>query len=86
MLRPGNVFPSVEALQDAEAKDRTSLGLIKPKAITRIYMQYKPKHEKKEWEEHRARSLAQKDLFVDAECETKDLAFCPVRYRAKFVQ
>jgi hypothetical protein len=85
VLRPGNVFASVEALQAMEAKDRTSLGLIKPKRITRIYMQYKPKDEKQEWEEQRALSLAQKDLFVDAESETRDLAFCPVRYRAKFV-
>ena len=80
MLRPSNVFSSVEALQAAQAEDRTSLGLIKPKSITRIFMEYKPKNEKKEWEEHRARALAQKELFVDAESETRDLAFCPVRY------
>ena len=85
VLRPGNVFSSVEALQAAEVQDRTSLGLIKPKTITRIYMEYKRKDERKEWDEQRARALAQKDLFVDAESETRDLAFCPVRYRVKFV-
>lgn len=85
VLRPSNVFASVEALQAAEARDHTSLGLVRPRVINKIYMEYKPQEERQEWEEQRAKALAQKDLFVDAESETKDLAFCPVRYRAKFV-
>ena len=84
VLSAGNVFASVKALRDAEARDHTSLGLVKPKKITKIYMEYKPESEKKEWDEQRERALKQKDLYVDAESKTKDLAFCPVRYRAKF--
>lgn len=46
VLGANNVFKSVEALQAAEAKDHTSLGLIKPKAISRIYMRRKPDSER----------------------------------------
>jgi hypothetical protein len=84
VVTEGNVFASVEALQVAEARDHTSLGLIKPKEITRIYMKKRPEADRQEWEEQRARALDQKDLFVDAETETKDLRFMPVQYRACF--
>jgi hypothetical protein len=85
VLGPANVFTSVEGLQAAEARDHTSLGLVKPKTIVKVYMKYKPKEERQEWEEQRENALTQKELFVDAESKTRDLAFCPVTYRAKFV-
>lgn len=85
VLSAGNVFSSVKALQAAEAERHTSLGLVKPKQITRIHMEYKSESEREEWEEHRERAFAQKDLFVEADSVKKDLAFCPVRYRAKFI-
>jgi len=84
ILGASNVFTSVEALQAEEAKDHTSLGLIKPKTITRIYMRKKPKSARAEWDEQRAAALQQKELFVDAESETQDLQFMPVQYRACF--
>jgi hypothetical protein len=37
LLRPANIFQSVEALQKAEAADHTSLGLVKPKRVLRVY-------------------------------------------------
>jgi hypothetical protein len=84
ILRPHNVFSSVEALQKAEATDHTSLGVVKPKTVSKIYAWYKPDEERKEWEEARERALVQRDLFVDAETKTRDLAFMPVQYRIKF--
>lgn len=84
VLRDGNVFKSVEALRAAQAADGTSLGLVRPKEIRRIYCKKRPESDRKEWEEHRARALAQRDLFVDAETATKDLAYMPIQYRACF--
>ncbi len=84
ILDSSNIFTSVEALQAAEARDHTSLGLIKPKTITRIYMRLKPESDRVEWNHQRAMALQQKDLFVDVESETRDLQFMPVQYRACF--
>lgn len=85
ILRPQNVYHSVETLLDAEATDHTSLGLVKPKKILRVYVQSRPESDRIEWEEQRELSLAQRDLFVDAETKTRDLVFMPIRYKIKFV-
>jgi hypothetical protein len=85
VLAPGNVFKSVAALQEAEAADHTSLGLVRPRKITRVYVKQRSHDDRKEWEEHRERALAQRDLFVDAETMTQDLRFMPVQYRICFV-
>jgi hypothetical protein len=85
ILRPGNVFASVEALQSAEAVDHTSLGLVKPKRIDRVYVKRLPASARAEWEEARENALRQRDLLVDAEAKTKDLQFMPVQYRVAFV-
>lgn len=84
VLRDGNVFGSVEALQEAEKRDHTSLGLVQPREIIKIYKRRKSAREREEWDEQRARALQNRDLFVDVDSATKDLAFCPVEYRAKF--
>lgn len=84
VLRAGNVFTSVEALREAEARDHTSLGLIRPREIRRVYLQKKDESERAEWEEQRERALKQRELFVDAETKTKELRFMPVQYKAQF--
>jgi hypothetical protein len=84
VLREGSVFKSVEALRAAQASDGTSLGLVRPKEIHRVYCKKRPDSDRAEWEEQRTRSLSQKDLYVDSETETKDLVFMPVQYRARF--
>lgn len=84
VLRPSNVFASVEALRETQERDHTSLGLVRPREIRRIYVQRKPESERAEWEAQRECALAQKDLFVDAETKTKELRFMPVQYRAQF--
>jgi len=84
ILRDGNVFRSVEALRAAQSRDGTSLGLVRPKTVHKIFCKKRPDSERTEWDAHRARALAQKELFVDAETETKDLVYMPVQYRAKF--
>lgn len=84
VLGPGNVFKSVEGLQQAEAQNHTSLGLIKPREITKVYAKWKPESEKLEWEEHRRLALQQKELFVDLDTKTKDLMYMPLQYRVRF--
>jgi hypothetical protein len=84
VLHDGNVFRSMEALRSAQSRDGSSLGLVRPKQIRHIYCKKRPESDRKEWDEHRARALAQKELFVDAETETKDLVYMPVQYRARF--
>lgn len=84
VLQEGNIFPSLEALRAAQERDGTSLGMVRPREIRRVYCKKRPDTDRKEWEDHRARALSQKELFVDAESETKDLVFMPVQYRACF--
>lgn len=84
VLRESNLFKSAEALRSAQANDGTSLGLVKPKEIRRVYCKKRPESDRQEWDEHRERALAQRDLFVDAEAKTKDLAYMPIQYRACF--
>lgn len=84
LLRPGTVFSSVEALWAAQEETGTSLGLVKPRRINRVYAKRLPESEREEWEVQRAQAMSQRDLFVDVEAETKDLVFMPVRYRVEF--
>ncbi|MFW6087505.1 MAG: hypothetical protein ACODAG_09900 [Myxococcota bacterium] len=79
-----NEFPSVEALVEAESQDHTSLGVVRPKEIRRIYVRRRSEDEKREWDEQRENALAQRDLFVDVEAKTKELRFMPIQYRAEF--
>lgn len=84
VLRDHSVFTSVEALKEQEREDRTSLGLVRPRAIRRFYEKRKTEEARAEWEVARTRALAQKDLFVDVDAETKELKFMPVQYRVEF--
>ena len=84
VLRPSNVFGSVEALLEAQARERTSLGVVRPKEVTDVYVKKKPESDRREWQEKQAEALAQKDLFVDPDTMHKDLAYMPIQYRIKF--
>lgn len=84
ILGPNNIFTSVRALQEAQERDHTSLGLVRVRNIRRVYAQRKPAEARDEWEQHREEALRQRELFVDAEAKTKDLVFIPVQYRICF--
>lgn len=84
VLRPENIFTSVRALQEAEARDHTSLGLVRPKEILRVYARHRSDDDRAAWDQHREDAIKQKDLLVDAESKIRDLAFVPVEYRAVF--
>ena len=54
ILQDRNVFESVEALLDAQEKDRTSLGLVKPREVQRVVSVKVPKAEKEAfWKKYR---------------------------------
>lgn len=84
VLREGSLFASLETLREAEARDHTSLGVIKPREITGFYVKRKTDEERREWEAQRELALQQQDLFVDVEATTKELRFMPIQYRVRF--
>lgn len=84
ILRPEHIYASPWALRDRERTDGTSLGLVKPRTIKRIYTRWKTRADREEWEAHRERALAQRELFVDEESRTRDLQFVPLQYRIEF--
>jgi hypothetical protein len=84
ILGPTNVFRSVEALQAAQAEDGTSLGLVKPKSIIRVFVERKSNAERQEWEQQRQRALDQQELFADADSEKKSLSYMPIRFKVRF--
>ncbi len=85
VLKPQNVFSSVESLLAVQQSTGTSLGLVAPKEIKRFYTRQKSKAERAEWDEKRAAAASQKDLFVDHESELKELTFIPIEYIVEFV-
>jgi hypothetical protein len=85
VLSPGNLYQSVEALKAAQADNGTSLWLVRPRKINRFYVKRKPESERQEWEEKREQAIKVKELFVDAEAKTRDLAFMPISYRVDFL-
>lgn len=65
LFAPNNVFASVEALKAAEEKNKTSLGIVKPKSITKFYWESVSAEEKQKFWENHKRIVTQRHLFVD---------------------
>lgn len=84
VLRAQNVFLSVNALEEAQATTKRSLGLIKPGKIKRISCRKKEEGDKEAWDKHRENAIKQRDLFVDEETKVKELIYMPVNYVATF--
>jgi len=81
LLNKQTIYPSVEALRDAQKMSGTSLGLVKPKAVTRVTV-----IEKNEKEINAAIAkmhgiVKQLDLFE----EKKDLYILPIRIMVEFI-
>jgi hypothetical protein len=54
VLAPQNLFTSVEELQQRQAAEQTSLGIVQPKAVTRVLSRRVPKAEREvSWERYR---------------------------------
>ena len=80
LLNENTVFPSIEALRAAQKKNGTSLGIVKPKTVTRVIIR---ERDEKEVEV----AIAKKDSVVnqlDMFEEKKDLYILPVRIMIEF--
>lgn len=73
LLNENTVFPSVEALRAAQENNRTSLGIVRPKAVNRVIIRMRDEKEV-------AGAIAKKDSVVkqlDFFEEKKDLYILP---------
>jgi hypothetical protein len=72
VLQPRNVFQSVEALQDRQKTDRTSLGIVKPAEIQKISSTFIGASEKAKLMERWSECARQGELTLEGE-KTVDL-------------
>lgn len=72
---------SVEDLHMKWKTSRTSLGIVRPKAITSVRLRPKADKDREEWHEHEQRALAQPSLF---DRPPKPLDFPEVKFEIGF--
>lgn len=80
LLNENTVFPSVEALRAAQENNRTSLGIVRPKAVNRVIIRMRDEKEV-------AGAIAKKDSVVkqlDFFEEKKDLYILPIKIMIEF--
>lgn len=75
------VFKSVEELRAAQAKDRTSLGIIKPKAVNQVILKQRNNKEIEAAIAKKDSVIDQLDMFE----QKKDLYILPVRIMIEFI-
>jgi hypothetical protein len=81
VLQPGHVFRSVEALQDAWKRDGTSIGMVKPLAVTDYRVESYPKQEREEWWSKYQTILSQQELPFDPKEEQTVRPLPPPEFR-----
>lgn len=84
VLRATNEYPSVEALWASNIESRTSLGLVRPVRVDRVYAVTRTREDFNRWDDKRQEALAQNQLFGDDKVEVRDLKFPWVEYRVAF--
>jgi len=86
ILRPQNVFRSVEELVARQREDHTSLGLVKPAQVLDTKAERYPQAEREIFWERYQRTVAQMDLPLDVETgrEVKPLTPPDYRFKIKF--
>jgi hypothetical protein len=73
ILHPDNVYPSVEALQEKQAHDHTSLGLVRPKRVIQVTStRFTPAEKKSFWRKY-DQVLAQPQFAFKEEHPVKPL-------------
>lgn len=81
ILNENTLFPSVEALKAAREEKGTSLGIIQPKSVKKVFIQIR---DPKELEQ----AIAKKDSIVkqlDFFEEKKDLYILPIKISVEFI-
>lgn len=86
VMRPENVYSSVEALQDKQKLDLTSLGLVKPKVIYQARSVRYSKAERDSFWQRYKDATAQMDLPLDPDTghEVKPLTPPDFRFKIEF--
>lgn len=83
IMHEGNVFQSVESLQSQQQRDNTSLGLISPKSISKIYAASYTQKEKDDFWEKYKHTVKQRELPLDSETQREIKPLTPPDYRFK---
>ncbi len=83
IMQTGNVFQSVEALQEQQSVDHTSLGLVRPKSITRVIAQPYSQSERNSFWNKYQNAIAQMELPLDPETQHEIKPLTPPDYRFK---
>jgi len=85
IFQPDNVFQSIEALQEAQQRDNTSLGLIKPGEVKEIKIEKVSEKDKAEfWQRYQA-ALQQLELQFEPEPKAGVKPLSPPDFRFKVV-
>jgi hypothetical protein len=80
LLRPQNVFPSLESLVQNRENANVSLGIVKPKEVIDFRIQKKSENEIKDSYSKKNAIMAQMDMLQ----EKKDLDIIPVKFSLRF--
>lgn len=86
VMQPDNLFQSVEALQEQQKQDSTSLGLVQPAQVTGITSHRIPEQEKAEFMDRYREAVRQMDLPLDPETgrEIRPLRAADYRFKVHF--
>jgi hypothetical protein len=86
ILHPDNIYQSVEALQERQMEDKTSLGLIKPKTVVDIQAEKVNPQEREDFKTRYDGILQQLELPLDPDTgrEIKPLSAPDYRFKMRF--
>lgn len=85
IMNPENLYASVEALQVAQRRDKTSLGIVKPKEFVDFVAEEVPDEERDSYKQRYDQVMAQLDLPFEQEAEpTTPLPPPDYRFRIHF--
>lgn len=83
IMHPQNLFASVEALQEKQREDRTSLGLVRPKRIAKVFAEPLSAAERDQfWQKH-DQITRQRRLILEPELKQAVEPLSPPEYRFK---
>lgn len=85
IMNEGNIFSSVEALQEKQRIDNTSLGLVKPLRVMDVCVYPFSREEKDKFWQHYKEAISQMELPLDLESKHVVKPLRPADYRFKAV-
>jgi hypothetical protein len=84
IIQPQSLFPSVEALQKAQAERGVSLGIVKPATVERVWHEPIPDDEQGDFWDRYERVVSQMDLSLGSERLVKPLTPPDFRFKVRF--